>query len=543
MASVVLSPLFNGFQGFLSNGDVNSGGLLYTYAAGTSTPLATYTTAAAIIQNSNPIVFDSAGRPPQEIWLLLGTGYKFQLNDSLGNPIATYDDISGSNFTGAINNQTFNATAAQTVFNLSFSYVTGAKNLQVFKNGSHLVSGSDFTETSTTSFTLATASSANLNDVIDVYVFAGPGIQGATGPTGSTGSIGPTGVTGSTGATGPTGATGATGPTGSTGATGPVGASGATGATGSTGSTGSTGAAGSGVGTVTTISFVTANGFSATIANPTSTPAITLGVTVAGVLVGSGGNVTAANANTDFLYPATALYFSNFKLTSGAQFTTAATGVQVLAQFDASGFITHSNSATALTIGNSTITTATITNSNFTGTVSASTVVGGTITGATITSASMSSATVSGSLYVGGSISGATVVGGTVTGSTIVSATVTASTLNLPLVNGYTETVNASNNVTAMSPTYASGAVFFMSVTGATGLLILPTAASGKAMEIWVSYNSSNAFLVTAAAGTTIKWASGTTATTTSVTAKMDCYITYCTDATNVMIRDGGRNF
>lgn len=47
-------------------------------------------------------------------------------------------------------------------------------------------------------------------------------------------------------------------------------------------------------GTVTTVSVVTANGFAGTIANPTSTPAITLTTTITGLLQGNGTAISAA---------------------------------------------------------------------------------------------------------------------------------------------------------------------------------------------------------------------------------------------------------
>jgi hypothetical protein len=95
MPAVNLSPIFNGWQAFTSAGLPLSGGLLNTYIAGGSTPQATYTTSAGSIANSNPIVFDAAGRPPSEIWLVSGVAYKFVLTDSLGlNPL-TYDNIAG----------------------------------------------------------------------------------------------------------------------------------------------------------------------------------------------------------------------------------------------------------------------------------------------------------------------------------------------------------------------------------------------------------------------------------------------------------------
>ena len=98
MASVSISPIGNGYQFFTSGGLIVplNGGLLYTYAAGTSTPTATYTDSAGSVQNTNPIVLNSDGRTPSEIWLIDGTAYKFVLKTSAGATIATYDNLSGS---------------------------------------------------------------------------------------------------------------------------------------------------------------------------------------------------------------------------------------------------------------------------------------------------------------------------------------------------------------------------------------------------------------------------------------------------------------
>jgi hypothetical protein len=92
--SVTLSPLAGaGWQFFDNNGVPLAGGLLYTYASGTTTPLATYTTISGVTANSNPIVLDSAGRVPYEIWLTYGFGYKFVLKDANFTQIATWDNI------------------------------------------------------------------------------------------------------------------------------------------------------------------------------------------------------------------------------------------------------------------------------------------------------------------------------------------------------------------------------------------------------------------------------------------------------------------
>lgn len=56
-------------------------------------------------------------------------------------------------------------------------------------------------------------------------------------------------------------------------------------------------------GTVTTVSVTSANGFAGTVANATSTPAITLSTSVTGVLKGNGTAISAATAGTDYQAP------------------------------------------------------------------------------------------------------------------------------------------------------------------------------------------------------------------------------------------------
>jgi hypothetical protein len=60
---------------------------------------------------------------------------------------------------------------------------------------------------------------------------------------------------------------------------------------------------GSGSGTVTTISVVSANGLAGTVANATTTPAITLSTSVSGILKGDGTSISAGVAGTDYLLP------------------------------------------------------------------------------------------------------------------------------------------------------------------------------------------------------------------------------------------------
>ncbi len=89
MATTSLSPTPK-LQFFDLNGAPLLGGLLYTYAAGTTTPLASYTDSTGLIANTNPIVLDSRGEA--NVWL--GTAsYKLALYTSAGVLIWTVDNI------------------------------------------------------------------------------------------------------------------------------------------------------------------------------------------------------------------------------------------------------------------------------------------------------------------------------------------------------------------------------------------------------------------------------------------------------------------
>lgn len=138
--AVNLSPIWGaGAQLFDNSGNVLSGGKIYTYAAGTTTPATTYTSSNGITANSNPIILNSAGRVPYEIWLSDTVAYKFVLKDSNDTLIATYDNLVGinSNFIAYTAQQEIQtATAGQTVFNLTtMQYQPATNNLSVFVDG------------------------------------------------------------------------------------------------------------------------------------------------------------------------------------------------------------------------------------------------------------------------------------------------------------------------------------------------------------------------------------------------------------------------
>jgi hypothetical protein len=81
-------------QFFDNNGVPLTGGLIYTYAAGTTTPAATYTSNTGVTAHANPIVLDAAGRVPGgEIWLVNTQNYKFLVKTSTNVQIGSYDNI------------------------------------------------------------------------------------------------------------------------------------------------------------------------------------------------------------------------------------------------------------------------------------------------------------------------------------------------------------------------------------------------------------------------------------------------------------------
>ena len=71
-----------GWQFFDNNGVPLTGGKIETFAAGTSTPVTTYTSSSGNTANTNPIVLDSAGRTPSEVWLAEGTLVKFVVKNA-----------------------------------------------------------------------------------------------------------------------------------------------------------------------------------------------------------------------------------------------------------------------------------------------------------------------------------------------------------------------------------------------------------------------------------------------------------------------------
>ncbi len=72
------------------------------------------------------------------------------------------------------------------------------------------------------------------------------------------------------------------------------------------------------VGTVTSTSVVSANGFAGTVATNTTTPAITISTSITGLLKGNGTAISAAVSNTDYLPVASPTFTGPLTSTSGS---------------------------------------------------------------------------------------------------------------------------------------------------------------------------------------------------------------------------------
>jgi len=89
MASLSPTPKL---QFFGTDGLPLVGGKLYTYAAGTTTPLATYTSYTGATANTNPVILDSNGEA--DVWLPDTTSYKYILKDADDVTLYTVDYVS-----------------------------------------------------------------------------------------------------------------------------------------------------------------------------------------------------------------------------------------------------------------------------------------------------------------------------------------------------------------------------------------------------------------------------------------------------------------
>lgn len=133
MSVLLLPPIF---QFFDNNGDPLANGFVYTYAAGTTTALATYTDSTGTVAAPNPIQLNSAGRPTSGSGAIWGQGaYKFIVRNSDGVQVGdTLDNVISFNSLADATNayaQTFSGDGTTTVFTTSDTLGTDPKALLV----------------------------------------------------------------------------------------------------------------------------------------------------------------------------------------------------------------------------------------------------------------------------------------------------------------------------------------------------------------------------------------------------------------------------
>lgn len=225
---------------------------------------------------------------------------------------------------------------------------------------------------------------------------------------------------------------------------------------------------GGGSGTVTSVSVTSANGFAGTVANPTTTPAITLSTTVTGLVKGNGTAISAASAGTDYVAPGVIT-------TSGLTMATA----RLLGRTTAStGAVEEISVAGGLTLSGGVLTGASGTVTSVTGT---SPVVS---SGGTTPAISMPAATASVNGYLTStdwntfnnkgsgsvtSVSGTGSVNGiTLTGTVTTSGSLTlGGTLsNVSLTSQVTGTLPVGNGGTGTATAFTTGSVVFAGASG-----------------------------------------------------------------------------
>jgi len=134
--SVLFSPWGN--QQFSASGTaLASGHKIFTYAAGSSTPLATFTDSTGATPQSNPIILNSLGLPTNgQIWITSGLAYKFVWTDANDVPIDDVDDITG--VTGAASVSQWVASGLTPTYISTTSFTLAGDQTSEFEVGRRL---------------------------------------------------------------------------------------------------------------------------------------------------------------------------------------------------------------------------------------------------------------------------------------------------------------------------------------------------------------------------------------------------------------------
>lgn len=172
MPAVKLSPLFNG-QTVTSAGAPASGYKVYTYAAGSSSELATYTTSSGATPQANPIVLNANGYPANPIWLQSGLSYKFILKDAndvqVGSP---WDNITGVNDTSGSTSQ-WQASSATPTYVSATSFTLAGDQTTDFHVGRRVQA----TVTAGTVYGIITSSTYSTSTTVVVQMDSGQSLD------------------------------------------------------------------------------------------------------------------------------------------------------------------------------------------------------------------------------------------------------------------------------------------------------------------------------------------------------------------------------
>lgn len=131
-----MSALFNGARLYVTNTDGSPlvGGLVYTYAAGTTTPKATYSDAALTTPKANPFTLDAYGQ--SDVWL--DGAYKILIKTSAGATLPGYpvDNITSlADFSGSTGASLIGWGSTTVADALTDLYVRDAVQTNLLANG------------------------------------------------------------------------------------------------------------------------------------------------------------------------------------------------------------------------------------------------------------------------------------------------------------------------------------------------------------------------------------------------------------------------
>lgn len=244
--------------------------------------------------------------------------------------------------------------------------------------------------------------------------------------------------------------------------------------------------ASAGTGSVTSVSVVSANGLAGTVANPTTTPTITLSTTITGVLKGNGTAISAAVSETDYA-PATSGTsilkgngtggFSN--ATSGTDYAPATSGTSILYGNGSGGF-SNVTVGSGLSFAGGTLTGSggTVTSVSGSGGTTGLTLTGGPI----FTSGTL---TLGGTLAVANGGTGSTTLDGagivTKTGTQTISGAKTFTSLT----NSFVGTQYSTSNGTASNAYFGEDTTY--AVVGGVGGVTLSSGATFPGTGLYVA--------------------------------------------------------